>query len=396
MDEIRRLTTYLYERCPKMSHHNLALIRGDRKNPSLQGPKLIEYKSLYEYVQRLWAPREESRYGSIVEPFTMLFQQSAGPNATSAAAGDLDLTGRWTFLGRDTPDTGSLYVAGEYRFRMADIPPSALGGEIGTLTGTSNGFSDRGWALKDLYYAQRLFEDHFRFGIGRVDSENLVGGHDLQSSNTSFMNKAFSANPTIAFPGSGLGAAATVRPNDWFYISGGASNAYGNTTTNEMDTLFDEWRLFEFAEVGVTPTIEGVGPGKYRVAFWHMDSRELNDQPSDGGVTFIIDQKVGERTSLFARYGYADGDLTKVKQSVQGGGAIQGLFGSSSDLTGLAAAWSEPTADLRDEKVVEVFHRLQLTGRTQLTFGAQLIIDPSNAPDVDALGVFSARLRLTF
>jgi MoaA/NifB/PqqE/SkfB family radical SAM enzyme len=68
MDEIKRLTTYLYERCPQMAHHNLALIRGDRKNPSLQGPQLEGYQSLYEYVRRLWAPRERGRYGSIVEP----------------------------------------------------------------------------------------------------------------------------------------------------------------------------------------------------------------------------------------------------------------------------------------------------------------------------------------
>jgi MoaA/NifB/PqqE/SkfB family radical SAM enzyme len=68
MDEIRRLTTFLYDRCPKMAHHNLALIRGDRKNPSLQGPQLSEYQGLYEYVRRLWAPREEGRYGSVVEP----------------------------------------------------------------------------------------------------------------------------------------------------------------------------------------------------------------------------------------------------------------------------------------------------------------------------------------
>ena len=68
IDEIRRLTTYLYERCPKMDHHNLALIRGDRKNPTLQGPALAEYKKLYDYMRRLWAPREEGRYGSIVEP----------------------------------------------------------------------------------------------------------------------------------------------------------------------------------------------------------------------------------------------------------------------------------------------------------------------------------------
>jgi MoaA/NifB/PqqE/SkfB family radical SAM enzyme len=68
MDEIRRLTLYLYERCPKMDHHNLALIRGDRKNSSLQGPELEQYRRLYQFVQQIWAPREHGRYGSSVEP----------------------------------------------------------------------------------------------------------------------------------------------------------------------------------------------------------------------------------------------------------------------------------------------------------------------------------------
>jgi MoaA/NifB/PqqE/SkfB family radical SAM enzyme len=68
MDEVKRLTTYLYERCPAMDHHNLALIRGDRKNPSLQGPNLLAYEELIRYARRLWAPREENRYGSLVEP----------------------------------------------------------------------------------------------------------------------------------------------------------------------------------------------------------------------------------------------------------------------------------------------------------------------------------------
>ena len=68
MEEIKQLTTYLYDRCPKMDHHNLALIRGDRKNPALAGPILEQYEDLYEYIRRLWAPREENRYGSIVEP----------------------------------------------------------------------------------------------------------------------------------------------------------------------------------------------------------------------------------------------------------------------------------------------------------------------------------------
>jgi MoaA/NifB/PqqE/SkfB family radical SAM enzyme len=66
--EIRQLTTYLYDRCPAIDHHNLALIRGDRKNPSLEGPALEEYRDLDRYAKRLWADREEGRFGAIVDP----------------------------------------------------------------------------------------------------------------------------------------------------------------------------------------------------------------------------------------------------------------------------------------------------------------------------------------
>ena len=68
MAEIRRLTTFLFDRCPKMTHHNLAIIRGDRKNPTLKGPALQDYRDLYEYLRRLWSAREENRRGSVVEP----------------------------------------------------------------------------------------------------------------------------------------------------------------------------------------------------------------------------------------------------------------------------------------------------------------------------------------
>jgi MoaA/NifB/PqqE/SkfB family radical SAM enzyme len=66
--EIRRLTEYLYDRCPQMDHHNLALIRGDRKNPALKLPNMREYSDLYDYMRRLWKPREEGRYGGVVDP----------------------------------------------------------------------------------------------------------------------------------------------------------------------------------------------------------------------------------------------------------------------------------------------------------------------------------------
>jgi MoaA/NifB/PqqE/SkfB family radical SAM enzyme len=68
VDEIRQVTTYLFKRCPKMDHHNLAIIRGDRKDRSLLAPDTRAYQDLFEYIRRLWAPREMGRYGAIVEP----------------------------------------------------------------------------------------------------------------------------------------------------------------------------------------------------------------------------------------------------------------------------------------------------------------------------------------
>jgi MoaA/NifB/PqqE/SkfB family radical SAM enzyme len=68
LHEIRELSTYLFGRCPRMDHHNLALIRGDRKNPALKTPDMRLYVDLFEHIRHIWEPREKGRYGAVVEP----------------------------------------------------------------------------------------------------------------------------------------------------------------------------------------------------------------------------------------------------------------------------------------------------------------------------------------
>jgi len=68
LDEIRKLTTFLFNRCPAMDHHNIAMVRGDRRNESVLEPDLDAYGSLYEYTKELWSPKEKGRKASIVEP----------------------------------------------------------------------------------------------------------------------------------------------------------------------------------------------------------------------------------------------------------------------------------------------------------------------------------------
>ena len=68
VDEIKQLTTYLHDRCPAMTHHNIAMLRGERKRPTLMGPELVGYGELIRYMRGLWRDREEGRYGSVVDP----------------------------------------------------------------------------------------------------------------------------------------------------------------------------------------------------------------------------------------------------------------------------------------------------------------------------------------
>ncbi|MFM9959459.1 MAG: carbohydrate porin, partial [Phycisphaerales bacterium] len=253
--------------------------------------------------------------------FTTLFQKASGAGDNrDAAGGDLDLLLRWNLIGRGTKNPGTLIFNNEYRFQIGDRTPSELGREIGTGIGTTNGFSERPMVVKELYWVQHLFDGVIRVGAGRAEPENLVGGHKLQSANTFFLNKAFSGNPAIAYPGSGLAAAGALRPNDQWYVSAGAANAYGQTNQAQIDSLFEEWDLFSFVEAGWTPKFEGAGgdggggQGRYRVALWRIDERSRGSAsvPEDSGISLIADQDFGERWKVFARAAWSDADATGV------------------------------------------------------------------------------------
>ena len=68
MEDLWQLTEFLHDRCPAMEHHNLAIIRGDRKNSSLQGPALQQYRNLYRHFAEIWKDRDDKRFGAVVEP----------------------------------------------------------------------------------------------------------------------------------------------------------------------------------------------------------------------------------------------------------------------------------------------------------------------------------------
>lgn len=329
---------------------------------------------------------------------TMLFMQPMGGQSSRyGAAGDLDLMSSWTLIGRGTKDTGRFVFTGEYRYQIGSQPPSRIGGQMGTIVAPTGTFNDRGWVIRDAYWIQRLFDARIRIIIGRADPSDYVGSHWLQNVNNSFVNRNFSANPAVPFPGHGPMLGISIRPTEQVYLTAGASNAYSTTIRDEFDTLFNEWDIFSFGEIGYTPTFKGLGEGRYAFGIWHMDARSKFSLPEDYGFTFIADQNLTKNLQVFARYSYSDGTLTNIRQSAQVGLGLSGLLGRKDDLTGAAFALTVPRNEAsRNEAVLEVFHRFQVSQNTQLSVGLQLIANPGNAPDNDTAGVFYARLRTSF
>ena len=350
-----------------------------------------------EYVK--WADQLERDTGLRLHmAYTTLLQQaSGGPGDRTRFSGDLDIMSSWTLLGRGTKDRGVLVATGEYRHQIGWENANALRDDLGTLQRTTGGFDDRGWVVRDLFWIQHLFDDHLRIIAGRSDVSDIVGSHRLQGINGSFSNRAFSADSTTAYPGGHvMSASASVRPVDWLFFTAGGANGYGRSTINDIQFL-DEGKFFTFGEFGLTPNIDGLGRGRYSVLLWHMDERDLIDRPNDNGLTVVLEQDLTDRVHVFARYGWADkGVLTGIESSAQCGLGYRGLLGSPDNLTAAAFGYSDPTNDGREEKVVEVFHRFQVSQHVQFSVGVQGIFDPSNAPDDDALAVLTFRLRIAF
>jgi len=327
----------------------------------------------------------------------LYLQPMGGQSDRYGAAGDTDFLSSWTLLGRDTEDTGRLVTTVEYRYSIGDQPPSVVGRQIGTLVPVTNGFNDRGWVVRDAYWIQRLFNARLRILVGRGYASDFVGAYWLQNVNNSFVNRNFSANPSIPFPGHGPILGFSLRPTDLYYITCGVSNAYSQTTRNGFDTLFNEWSLFSFAEVGLTPTFRKIGSGRYALGMWHIDERSINGLPADSGLTVILDQNLGEHLQVFGRYSYSDGLITNVRQLAQTGLGLSGTPGRKDDLTGAAFSLAEPRLSTsRDEAVVEIFHRFQVSQYSQFSVGLQLIANPGNAPSAASEGIIYARFRASF
>ena len=68
LDEIERLSQYLYERCPQLERHSVNLLQGERRRSNLRAPDLGRFIALTQRVQSLWSDRARAPQQRVTEP----------------------------------------------------------------------------------------------------------------------------------------------------------------------------------------------------------------------------------------------------------------------------------------------------------------------------------------
>jgi len=349
-----------------------------------------------------WHIFDEKTGISMAFAYTTLYQVATNGHYTgprSGGSGDFDMVGRWSLINTDSHDgwinEGTLGFATEYRHKIGAATPADLGDSLGSLWGTTAGFNEEDFTLKEIWWHQNLFDDRLAFRLGRLKLDNIFDAYRFTGANHFYTNKAFSRNPTIPFPNTNLGLVFSwrLRQDLFVIIGGGRSDGRESETTNVQEQA-EEW--FTATTFGWKPKHK-FGTGLYQVTLWHADNRSNSNLPSATGYSILLQQELSNGWTPFLRYAHSDNRVTDTKKIFTGGVVQEGTKKRPNDRIGLAVAWGQPHSSRHTEQwTAELFYRYSVIPTFRITPSAQIIFNPSKNSRDQAIGVFGIRGRITF
>ena len=336
--------------------------------------------------------------------YTTFYQKASdafGPE-DDAASFDLDISGTWTFLGRETDSPTMLGFNFFWRDTLGtEITPQALFTQFGSLYSGAAPYGENEPVLGELWIQQK-FRNVFGFRVGKIFPITAYDFFPFKNFRTDFVDFNHVTNSAIPLPGNGLGAFIVYRPRSNILLRLGAHDANADVEKSGFKTFDGEF--FKILEVGIDtgllPRIPGGPPqGHVHVSLWHQDEREDAKIDDGWGIGLSAVQRFG-RFSPFVRYGYADVNKkgpTPVKHTVNVGLVIDGIFGQTNDRIGVGYTWSDPAdRSLNNQGAIDAYYRVQLTPEIQIGPTFEIIFNPVRNSDRNTIFVGGFRTRIEF
>jgi porin len=345
-----------------------------------------------------WKRRQNSENGLQLSAHYSTMYQGVSDSLTEddkASAGVLRATARWTLVGKDTPNHGSLNIMLDHRHGFRDETPAGnTASQAGYIGVTSLFYNDQGFSVINLNWQQAFNDGNTGLIVGRYDPNDYMNVLGYVNPWSIFSNLAVNLDTSIALPDSSWGIGAGHWLNDQVYVLGGINDANG-FGSDDLEFFEGGSEFFTFAHIGWTPSKDERYFKNVHVMAWHVDEREDLGIESANGVALAANWTFDDKWMPFARLGFSKGSAPIYNESFTLGIIRKLLY--RSDLVGIAANHGSPPDDsLRDQTSIEAFWRFQFSENLAITPSLQLLKDPALNPVDDIVWVFGVRARLTF
>ncbi len=281
---------------------------------------------------------------------------------------------------------------------------SAIGSSVVFVNSEDNSMNA---FLTRLYAQQGFCDDRILVGAGKILPNDTTGVNFFADDETNqFLASCFDGGDAMPIGWNSYlpGAFAQFIPVDGFYVNTlltsplGALNSGGG-----FGTVGDGFYLVG-AEAGIVTALGADKDliGRYSVFVCNTnagnDTPSTNNKQSGNAMTLIAQQFLDRDMGVWLAYQLSDSNISPASQEITTGVSLENAFGRHGDGVGLGLAWTDSsTAGDRQQKTIETYYRLRLTGSLELTADLQLIDDPSNPQAKGgATWVFGLRSKIKF
>ena len=311
-------------------------------------------------------------------------------------SGDFTVSGTWELLGKRQNRPLDLVFRFRDRHAIGGQPASdvadATGGVIWNLI---DGFSDAGFEVPDFYLRQHLPKHGLEIRYGQMTIDAHFDRNALRSSKQAFFNRAFSANPAVAFPRFGAGAIVRWKPEDYgFDLTLGATTVQGTQNGNQADFNLGSGDVFKAVQLGKDFQIHD-RQARVQAMVWHSDAVKEAGTPEGYGISTTFEYRMASNSNrLFVRAAWADGAAADTDRMLTAGIAMKRC---ENDLLGIAVGVGRDSSGSDDwQGVVESFYRWQIGPSFQVTPEVQIIFGNGLNPSHSYRFVAGLRAELAF